>query len=296
MSDFPIVFDRQQLGLRRKRALAMATQGADFLLRMVVDDLIERLGTVNRSFDVAVDLGGFTEHCANALEKSDKCRRVIRADGLIVGGATAPDLVADEEYLPFKPQSLDLIVSALTLQFVNDLPGALHQIRHGLKPDGLFLAALAGGDTLSELREAFARAEAEISGGISPRVMPAISVRDIGGLLHRAGFALPVTDRDRLTVRYDTMFDLMRDLRAFGATNMLSDRRKSPLPRRVLMRAAEIYSRQFADADGRIRASFEIISLSGWAPHESQQQPLKPGSAKHSLADALTKFPASGEE
>jgi SAM-dependent methyltransferase len=189
--------------------------------------------------------------------------------------------------LPFKDASLDLVVSVLALQFVNDLPGTLAQVRRALKPDGLFLAALAGGETLTELRQSFAAAEAEVEGGVSPHVAPFVELRDAGGLLQRAGFALPVTDLDRLTVRYDSVFALMADLRRMGATNVLTQRRRMPLRRTTLLRMAEIYAEQFADPDGRVRATFEIIWLSGWAPHTSQQQPLRPGSAATRLADAL---------
>ena len=191
------------------------------------------------------------------------------------------------EALPFRDASLDLVVSALALQFVNDLPGALIQVRRALKPDGLFLAALLGGDTLTELRQSFAAAETEIEGGVSPHVAPFADVRDLGALLQRAGFALPVTDVDRLTVRYSTAFALMHDLRRMGATNALVARRRVPLRRKTMLRMAEIYAERFADPDGRLRATFDVIWLSGWAPHESQQQPLKPGSAQTRLADAL---------
>ena len=179
------------------------------------------------------------------------------------------------------------MVSALALHFVNDLPGTLIQIRRALKPDGLFLAAMLGGDTLTELRQAFAAAESEIEGGVSPRVAPFTDVREMGALLQRAGFALPVTDVDRLTVRYSSAFTLMAELRRMGATNALAERRRTPLRRATLDRMAEIYARRFADRDGKIRATFEIIWLSGWAPHESQQKPLRPGSAQTRLADAL---------
>jgi SAM-dependent methyltransferase len=178
-------------------------------------------------------------------------------------------------------------VSALALQFVNDLPGTLVQIRRALKPDGLFLAALIGGETLTELRQAFAAAESEIEGGASPRVAPFADLRELGALLQRAGLALPVTDVDRLTVRYDSAFDLMRDLRRMGGTNALNARRRTPLKRATLTRMAEIYAQRFADADGRVRATFEIVWLSGWAPHPNQQQPLRPGAAQARLADAL---------
>lgn len=193
------------------------------------------------------------------------------------------------ERLPFAPESLDLVVSALALQFVNDLPGVLAQIRRALKPDGLLLAAMIGGDSLTELRQAFAAAEAECEGGVSPRVAPFADLRDVGALLQRAGFALPVTDVDRVVVRYANAFALMQDLRRMGAANMLVERRRMPSRRATMLRMAEIYAERFADADGRIRATFDIIWLSGWAPHASQQPPLKPGSAKASLAEAVKK-------
>jgi SAM-dependent methyltransferase len=196
-------------------------------------------------------------------------------------------LVANEEALPFADASLDLVVSALALQTVNDLPGTLVQIRRALKPDGLLLAALLGGDTLRELRQSFAAAESEIEGGVSPRVAPFADVREIGALLQRAGFALPVTDVDRVTVRYASVLALMHDLRRMGATNVLTERRRTPLRRATLARMAEIYQRNFSDPDGRLRATFDIVWLSGWAPDASQQQPLRPGSARTRLADAL---------
>lgn len=194
---------------------------------------------------------------------------------------------SDEEVLPFADASLDLAVSALALQFVNDLPGTLIQIRRALRPDGLFMAALIGGDSLAELRAAFADAESEIEGGLSPRVAPFADVRELGALLQRAGFALPVVDSERLTVRYDLVLALMRDLRRMGATNVMHERRRRPLKRAILQRVEAVYADRFSDADGRLRASFEIIWLSGWAPHESQQKPLKPGSAAQRLADVL---------
>jgi SAM-dependent methyltransferase len=194
---------------------------------------------------------------------------------------------SSQEVLPFAPESLDLTVSALAFQFVNDLPGVLSQLRRALRPDGLLLAAMIGGDTLIELRQSFAAAEAECEGGVSPRVAPFADLRDIGALLQRAGFALPVTDVDRVVVRYDNAFALMQDLRRMGATNILIERRRTPTRRATLLRMAQIYGERFADGDGRIRATFDVIWLSGWAPHESQQKPLKPGSAKASLAEAV---------
>ena len=281
MSPHPVVFDRLLLRARRRRARSLGP--VTFLLERVAADLAERLDAVLREFPVAVDLGTPTDAVRRALAER-KIGTLIAADVLRVQGLA---VVADEEALPFRDASLDLVVSALALQFVNDLPGTLIQIRRALKPDGLFLAALAGGDTLTELRQSFAAAEAEIEGGASPHVAPFADVRELGALLQRAGFALPVTDVDRLTVRYATPFALMADLRRMGATNPLAERRRMPLRRATLARMAEIYTARFADADGRIRATFEIVWLSGWAPHESQQKPLRPGSAQTRLADAL---------
>ena len=282
MSQGPQVFDRALLRARQRRALAQGFE--PFLLEPVAADLAERLGAVLRQFDQVVDLGTPTEGVRAALSR-------LRALGTVTAAAPVaraqPAVVADEEALPFRDGALDLVVSALALQFVNDLPGTLIQIRRALKGDGLFLAALLGGDTLTELRQAFAEAEAEVEGGVSPRVAPFADVREMGALLQRAGFALPVTDVDRLTVRYASPFALMSELRHMGATNVLVERRRAPLRRTTLRRMAEIYAQRFADHDGRIRATFEIIWLSGWAPHESQQKPLRPGSAQTRLAAAL---------
>ena len=195
--------------------------------------------------------------------------------------------IGDPEALPLAPARFDLAVSLLALHAVNDLPGTLVQLRRCLKPDGLFLGCFLGGCSLIELRQAFGEAESEVEGGISPRVAPFADLRDVGGLLQRAGFALPVTDTDLVTVRYPDPFALMRDLRAMGMTNVLTERRRTPLRRATLMRAAALYAERFSDPDGRVRASFELVWVSGWAPHESQQVPLKPGSAGARLADAL---------
>ena len=248
---------------------------ATFLLDRIAADMAERLQAVLREFKDAADLG----------TPGDRVRDALPARAGHIARIELPDL--ESEPLPLQPQSLDLVVSALALQFVNDLPGVLAQIHRALRPDGLLLAAMIGGDTLTELRQCFAAAEAEIEGGVSPRVAPFADLRDMGALLQRAGFALPVTDTDRLTVRYDSALALMHDLRRMGASNALLDRRRVPLKRATLMRMAEIYAERFADADGRLRATFEIVWLLGWAPHPGQQQPLKPGSAKTRLADAL---------
>ncbi len=287
-------FNRHLLTLHRTRALARPTEGADFLLRLVAEDIAERLAVTTHNFALGVDLGGHTGLIHAAMKQSGRVERALRADLFVPDpNIVAPDLVIDDAILPFANESLDLVVSALSLHWVNDLPGTLIQIRRALKPDGLFLGALAGGDTLWELRDALLSAEAELTGGASPRVSPFADTREMGGLLQRAGFALPVADQDRLTVRYDTMFDLMRDLRAMGATGVLAER-GACATRGLFMRAAEIYAERHSDPDGRIRATFQILSVSGWAPHESQQKPLRPGSAKQRLADALgtTELPA----
>jgi SAM-dependent methyltransferase len=286
MADSPLIFDRMLLRAGRRRAAALGA--ATFLLDRVADDLADRLAAVLRRFDQALDLGTPGDAVRTALARLGSVGGIVAMDTVLEGkGAAALFVAGDEEALPFGDAVFDLVVSALSLQFVNDLPGALVQIRRALKPDGLFVAALIGGETLTELRQAFAGAESEIEGGVSPRVAPFADLRDLGALLQRAGFALPVTDVERITVRYDSAFALMHDLRRMGATNALFDRRRTPLKRATLMRMAEIYAERFADADGRLRATFEIVWLSGWAPHPSQQQPLRPGSAKTRLAEAL---------
>src|SRR5512139_332593 len=283
MSSGSNIFDRSLLRVRQRRARLQ--KPATFLLDRVATDLGERLSAVLRRFDVAVDLGTPTDAVRRVLATSGNVGTTITAG--LRDDESITRVAADEEVLPFADGSLDLVVSALTLQFVNDLPGVLIQIRRALKPDGLFLAALAGGDSLTELRSAFAAAESEVEGGGSPRVAPFADVRELGGLLQRAGFALPVVDSERLVVRYDSALALMRDLRRMGATNILHERRRKPLRRGTLERVTEIYADRFSDPDGRVRATFEIIWLSAWASHESQQKPLKPGSAAQRLADAL---------
>lgn len=294
--DSPLIFDRALLRARRRRAAAMGP--ATFLVDRVAEDLADRLGAVLRTFALALDLGTPSGAVRTALAGLGSVETLVAADSLAPAGAPAGLIVvADEEALPFADATFDLVVSALSLQGVNDLPGTLVQIRRALKPDGLLLAALIGGETLTELRQSLAAAESEIEGGISPRVAPFADVRDLGGLLQRAGFALPVTDADRLTVRYASAFALMQDLRRMGATNALLERRRTPLRRATLMRAAEIYAERFADGDGRVRATFDIVWLSGWAPHPGQQQPLEPGSAQARLADALgTREISAGEK
>jgi SAM-dependent methyltransferase len=284
----PLIFDRSLLRARLGRAARLRDDGAAFLVERAAADLSDRMAAVLRSFAVAGDIGTPTGHAVAALRASGQVETVLRlAPSPSMEKSAVPTAVADEERLPLADTSIDLAVSLLALQSVNDLPGALTQIRRALRPDGLFLGCLVGGGTLGELRQAFTVAEAEVEGGASPHVAPFADVRDLGGLLQRAGFALPVTDLDSLTVRYADPFALLRDLRAMGATNVLVARRRTPLRRATLLRMAEVYAERFADPDGRVRATFELVWLSGWAPHESQQKPLKPGSAKARLADAL---------
>ena len=253
--------------------------------------MVFRLEGIMRRFPLAVDLGARNGAFAQALATSDAREKV---DLLIETDLSAPmlarggtRLIADEERLPFRADSLDLVVSSLALHWTNDLIGALVQARLALKPDGLFIGAFFGGATLTELRQSLLAAEAELSGGASMRVSPFADASDAGGLLQRAGFALPVADVDRVTVRYAHPAELLRDLRAMGETNVLLERSRTPLTRRVLGRAVELYAERFTEADRRVRATFEIITVTGWSPHESQQKPLPRGSAKMRLADAL---------
>ena len=282
------VFDRS--ALRRQRARRAAGLAAhDFLFREVAERLADRLDDVKRRFPVALDLGCHTGQLGRALGGHGGIDCLVQADLApeMARGAGARAVAADEELLPFAPASLDLVLSCLSLHWVNDLPGALLQARRALKPDGLFLAAMLGGETLKELREALLAAEAEISGGASPRVSPFAEVADAGALLQRAGFALPVVDTDTLSFSYADPFALMRELSGLGEANAVAARPKRLTGRRLLRRAAELYRERFADGDDRIPATFQVLYLTAWAPDRSQQRPLRPGSAKRRLADAL---------
>ena len=287
----PRIFDRDLINRRLDRAWARQADDArvDFLLARAAQDLGERLSLVKRRFAVAADFGSPGPHGAAALAAGGQVDSVVRIAPTWTSVGTGAFLAAvgDLERLPAADGSLDLAVSLLALQSVNDLPGALIQIRRALKPDGLLVAALIGGDTLTELRQSLTISESEVLGGASPRVAPFVDVRALGGLAQRAGLALPVVDLDRAIVRYSDMFALLADLRAMGATNALDARARTPLRREVLARAAALYAERFADPDGRVRATFDIVWLAGWAPHESQPKPLEPGSASMRLADAL---------
>lgn len=269
---------------QRKRRAAVGFAEAAFLHQRAADDLAERLEAIPRPFPRVLALGSsglFSAAAAARPELAARVGTIIEAD--IAAGAVH----LDPEALPFAHESFDLIVSPLLLHWANDLPGVLIQLRRALKPDGLLLASLFGGQTLHELRLSLIEAESEITGGAGPRVAPFADLQDIAHLLQRAGFALPAADRDVIIVRYREPMHLLTDLRAMGETAALAERSPRGLSRRILARAFEIYAARFSEPDGRVRATFEIITVAGWAPHESQQKPLKPGSAKARLADAL---------
>ena len=292
----PGPFDRRVLRIRRNRA-ADGFDEVAFLVERAALEIVDRLDDIKRTYDVALDLGSHTGSLSRHLQASKKVSRVIACDTAeaMLRHITVPRFVADEDCLPVANEALDLIVSALSLHWVNDLPGMLIQARRALKPDGLLLAALLGGNTLHELRDVLITAESELTGGAAARVAPFADVRSLGGLLQRAGLALPVVDSDQIVVRYDDIFALVRDLRRMGGANALVGARP-PLHRNVLLHAASLYADRYSDEDGRIRATFEIVYLTGWAPHESQQKPLAPGSARTRLAEALgTEEKSAGE-
>lgn len=284
-----ILFDLDLIATRRERAARHPLPGADFLADLAGRELAERLEVVERSFDHAVELHGGMGAAARLSLATGKIKNLTRieTDPVFAGAGEQTFVTAPLEDVPLEPQSANLLLSPLALHLTNDTPGVLIRVRRALKPDGLFLAAIPGAGTLAELRDVLLATEAELSGGASPRVIPFPDVRDIGALLQRAGFALPVADAEAYTVRYDSLFDLICDLRAIGMTNPLTGRSRTPLTRKFLMRAAQIYAERYSDPDGRIRATFAMIYVSGWAPHENQPKPLKPGSATVRLADAL---------
>jgi SAM-dependent methyltransferase len=263
----PLLFDFSAKVRARARAQALA--GERFLEEAAAEGLADRLIAVTRSFPRGLWIGDTMAPEIAPFAREWVCADFGAEETLAVDG-------------PF-----DLAVSLYSLQWINDLPGALVQIRRLLKPDGLFVAALFGGSTLNELRDAFAHAESATRGGVSPRVSPFADVRDMGGLLQRGGFALPVSDVERLVVRYREFSGLVRDLRAHGLTNVMTERSRAPLRRDTLAALLAHYAAHHGDGDGRLRASFETVYLTGWAPHESQPQPLAPGSAKARLAEAL---------
>jgi NADH dehydrogenase [ubiquinone] 1 alpha subcomplex assembly factor 5 len=284
----PRLFDLHLLDRHRTRAAPQASTH-DFLLHRVAEDLAERLAVVRRIFPNAVDLGAHHGILSRTLAATPGIETLtaLEPNAALLAQCPSPKVRANLEALPLAEASVDLVLSGLSLQWVNDLPGTLVQVCRALKPDALFLAALLGGGTLAELRQAWLIAETEVTGGVSPRVAPFADVRDLGNLVQRAGFALPVVDSDTVTVTYADPLALMREIKAMGASNMLTDRRRVPVTRGLLLRAAEVYAERFAKPDGRIPATFEILTVTAWRPHESQPKPLRPGSAQVSLKDIL---------
>jgi SAM-dependent methyltransferase len=283
------IFDRRLLRARRGRA-ASGLHAHDFLLTEIAERLADRLSDIARRFPLALDLGARDGILARTLAGRGGIERLIQSDASFMNARRLPPgaaLVADEELLPFQEQCFDAVLSNLALHWVNDLPGTLAQIRSCLKPDGLLLATLFGTGTLQELRTALMEAELAETGGASPRVSPFADLRDAAGLLQRAGFALPVADADTVTVTYGDFFALLRDLRGMGEANLLLDRLKHPTRRTVFARAAAIYQERFADTQGRLPATFQVLFLTGWAPDPSQQQPARRGSGKTSLKDVF---------
>ncbi|EJF90464.1 methyltransferase domain-containing protein [Bartonella tamiae] len=285
-----VIFDQILIEKFRQRAFEKYGTQGDFLLAHVLEDLQERIANVDRNFALTAYLHSHTSSGIDALKHSNKIHdfEVIETDERY-GSQFHTFHRRDREFLDLPIQHFDLIVSLLSLHIVNDVPGVLTQIKRSLKPDGLFLGVLPGAGTLGELRETFLQAETEIYGGASPRIYPFMDIRDAGALLQRVGFAMPVTDVENITVRYDSTYHIMRDLRAMGMQNALFKRSRKMMTKRFFERVNEIYSERFSDCDGRIRASFSFIWLSGWAPDDSQQKPMKPGTAKVSLIDALAK-------
>jgi len=290
MSDPALGPFEPRLVRQRKRRARASFRDAAFLHTRVAADLADRLEVVPRPFPRVLALGGgglFSDEVRARPELSARIGSILETD---------LDFI-DPEHLPFAPGSFDLIVSPLALHWINDLPGVLIQLRLALKPDGLLLASLFGGETLHELRLSLIEAESELTGGAGPRVSPFADLQDIAGLLQRAGFALPAADRDVVTVRYGEPMKLLADLRAMGETSALRERNPRGLSRRILARAFEIYRERYSDEDNRVRATFEILTATGWSPHESQPKPLKPGSAKLRLAHALnTEERSAGEK
>lgn len=290
------LFNRAHVAQHRDRAASGFSKYA-VLKQRESTQLLDRLGDVSRTFAVALDLGCHDGTAAQALRQSAQINQVIgleRSAALARQAAASglPTVQGDEEMLPFPPASFDLVTSVLSLHWVNDLPGCLVQLRRVLKPDGLFLGCLIGGGSLSELRTSLSEAETEIYGGASARLSPLPGLQDMAGLLQRTGFALPVVDRDSVTIRYSHPLKLLEDLRGAGeqaAFAQSAHGMRRPLSRRLLARMCEIYQDRFSDPDGKVRARFDIIWLSGWAPSDTQPKPLRPGSGRVSLADAVRK-------
>lgn len=288
MNDERLLFDRKLLRARRAR-FAHEIEAREFLLAHVAREIIDRVQLMLRSFPLALDLGAYHGLLGRKVAALPSVGTMIYAESAQAFAALCPkpSLVCDEDALPFRDASLNLVVSGLALHRVNDLPGALIQIRRALAPDGLFMAALLGAGALIELRHTLLEAEAETEGGASPRISPFGDVREYGALLQRAGFALPVADAETLEVLYASPRELMREVRALGGGNVLLTRSRKPLSRHTLERAEALYGERHGTGDGKVKASYEIVYLAGWGPDPSQQRPLKPGSAAQRLANAL---------
>lgn len=282
------IFDRALVRRRRER-FARELAGHDFLVREVAERLVDRLEDIRRPCGRTLCLGGPASLVAPMLAGRFGIERLVVADRVagMLAGSGGSAVVLDEEAVPFGPDSFDAVLGLMTLHWVNDLPGTLVQLRGCLAPDGLLLLACPGGETLQELRQALTEAELACEGGASPRVSPFADVRDAGSLLQRAGFALPVVDVDRVTVSYGDAFRLMRDLGRMGESNALLQRRPGPLRRATVAQACRIYQERFGDAEGRVSATFDILFLTAWKPHESQPKPLPRGSGRISLAEVL---------
>lgn len=285
------VFDRTAVAHHRNRA-ANGLAEHDFLFMEAADRLCDRLDDVKRKFETALDLGCHGGEVAKNLGSRGGIKNLTQTDISPKMVALAEKtghkaMVADEENLPFNDATFDLVLSNLSLHWVNDLPGALIQIRKSLKPDSLMLASVFAERTLWELRESFMAAEIEIEGGISPRVSPFATVQDLGSLLGRAGFVLPVLDTDTITVSYPDAFKLMADLRGMGENGAVVGRRKTFTREDTILRAASYYQEKFADNDGRIPATFDIVTMTAWSPGPNQPQPLKPGSGEVNLSLVL---------
>lgn len=288
MSDTPLLFDRRLLRERRAR-FAAEIEDREVLIGHVAGEIADRVAIMLRTFPRALDLGAYHGLLGRTIAELPSVGEMVYAESVLEYARRCPPpaLVCDEDVLPFKDGAFNLVVSGLALHRVNDLPGSLIQIRRALAPDGLFMAAALGAAALGELRECLLEAEEEVEGGVSPRVAPFADVRAYGALLQRAGFALPVTDTEELEVVYSSPRALMHEIRALGGGNVLTARSRKPLSRRVLARAEDLYRSRYGTADGKIAATFQFVFMSGWAPDPSQQQPLKPGSARSRLADAL---------
>lgn len=295
----PRLFDRARLAERRDRLAARFADYA-FLRARVSSDIESRLDDTPRRFESGLEMGAAGGALSARLVARGKVGTMLAADNspVFCAIARANNLTAeqiDEETLTFPPATFDLVTAPLGLHWVNDLPGVLVQIRRVLQPDGLFLGALFGAGTLAELRACLTEAEAELTGGLSPRLSPLPTLQDMAGLMQRAGFALPVSDRDQISVRYADPGALFRDLKGMGERSCFAPGLTRPLPRRVLARAADLYAKRYSGPDGRVTASFEIVHVSGWAPAPGQPQALKPGSAKISLTAAVKRAGGSGE-